>query len=108
MIGVKNNGTETLTARYDGKDYSFPPGVTKALSEAAAAHIFGFGLEDKTRVLARLGWASSSAQYAQAIAKLNDFTFLAVEGIKFKDGDTQEGGPNTLHLPSKQQAIQAS
>lgn len=88
MIGVKNNGEKQLEARYDGKNYVFAPGETAALSEDAARHIFGFGLEDKTRVLARLGWLTHSAQLSDAMARLDDFSFLAVESVKFEEPST--------------------
>ena len=97
MIGVKNLG-ESFAGRFDGKDYKFPAGQVTTLSEDAAAHIFGFGVEDKSRVLARNGWATTSARMDVALKRLEQFQFLAVEGIKFKDTPIPQTGPNTLHL----------
>ena len=85
MIGVKNNLKEKIPARYDGQDFTFEPAVTRALSEDAARHIFGYGEKDKTRALLRLGWIPNGADKAGALEKLNEIQFLAVEEPKFKD-----------------------
>lgn len=80
MIGVKNNTGEKLTARYDGQDFTFEAGgPAVAISEDAARHIFGFGLENKQQVLQRLGWMRSLDHYSEAVKKLAGFQFLAVE-----------------------------
>ena len=79
MIGVKNNGEETFVARYDGVDYKFEPGVTVTIDEAAATHIFGFGLEDKQRVLVRHGWLTHAHALPDAMKKLATFQFLAAK-----------------------------
>jgi hypothetical protein len=79
MIGVKNTGEREIVSRYDGKDYRFPPDVAVAISPDAATHIFGFGLEDKSRALGRLGWLRNQAQYADAVKRLDTIQFLRVE-----------------------------
>ena len=79
MIGIKNNTAEKFTARYDGEDFVFEPGVPLAISPEAAAHIFGFGLEDKKPVLQRLGWMRTLDGLPDALARLAQFQFLAVE-----------------------------
>lgn len=109
MIGVKNLGKDAVKGRYDGQDYTFEPGVTVAVSEDAARHILGFGADDKTRQLARLGWLSTSNQYSDAVKRLDAFQFLAVDSVNYKEAkadmptNVREGG--TLHLPNKQQPI---
>lgn len=85
MIGVKNNLKEKVVGRYDGQDFVFEPGVTRALSEDAARHIFGYGEKDKIRALLRLGWVPNGADRAAALEMLNSIQFLAVEETKFKD-----------------------
>jgi hypothetical protein len=92
MLGVKNNGKETLKARFDGKDYEFKPGVTLAVSDDAAAHIFGYGEDNKDRALHRLGWLGFTNDRTGAMAKLAEFVFLGVEEVKFKDEQ-----PTPLH-----------
>lgn len=108
MIGVKNLNKEAVEGRYDGKDYTFPPGVTVAVSEEVARHILGFGVEDKTRQLARLGWLTTSADLKSAVARLENFQYLAAEQT-FKEADPQTMPTSvkdkTLHLPNKQQPI---
>lgn len=79
MIGVKNNSKEKFVGRYNGEDFVFEPGVSVAISPEAAAHIFGFGLEDKQPVLQRLGWMRTRDGMPDALAKLAQFQFLAVE-----------------------------
>lgn len=89
MLGVKNNGTETLKARFDGEDYEFPPGGENpvVLSDEAAKHIFGYGGDeaDKQRALARMGWLTTNTQMDAALARLNDFQFLSVDKVQFKE-----------------------
>lgn len=89
MIGVKNNRPEgkanILTAKYDGQTYEFVPGVTTAISEEAAAHIFGYGEDDKKRALHRLGWVNWGGQLEEGLERLNEFQFLEPEEPKFKE-----------------------
>lgn len=75
MIGVTNIGKETVVARYDGQDFEFKPDVAVALSDEAATHIFGYGLDDKTRALIRLGWLANSTALSEALKRLDDFVF---------------------------------
>lgn len=79
MIGVQNNTKEKFVGRYNGEDFEFEPGVPLAITPEAAAHIFGFGLEDKKAVLQRLGWMRTLDSLPDALAKLAQFQFLAVE-----------------------------
>lgn len=87
MIGVKNEDTEKLVARYDGEDHTFEVGVVTAVSEQAARHIFGYGEKDKTRALLRLGWLPNGANMPGAIERLTHFKFLAME-VKVKEEST--------------------
>lgn len=112
MIGVRNNSKEAILGRYDGRDYEFRPDVTEVVSVEAARHIFGFGMEDKTRAFLRLGWLRNSGAQKEAEARLNEIQFLAVE-TKVKEADTPKLPTNagaekdTLHLP-KREASQAT
>lgn len=105
MIGVKNTGADPITGRYDGQDYVFKPGVTVALPDEAATHIFGYGLDDKSRALIRLGWLVNSTQYAHALQRLDSIQFFAESKVVFDEPmdikgmqtATPQGG--TLHIP---------
>ena len=94
MIFVTNKNDFQHADRYDGTDYLFPPHQAVALSEEAAAHMFGFGQPDKGPVLARLGWAfhydESKKQYANDAdgpVKLARFVFSKGEFVQ-RDVDT--------------------
>lgn len=75
-VRVTNSHRETVTARFAGEQYEFKPGRPEDVHVDAARHIFGFGLEDKSSVLARLGLARSSDEVQEGVK------FLA--GIKFE------------------------
>lgn len=84
MIFVTNKNDFHHSDRYDGDDYEFPPGVRVALSEEAAAHMFGRGLPDKTSTLQRLGWAMkydpgvrNFVENVEGVQKLAKFVFEA-------------------------------
>ena len=95
MIGVKNHSGAKLVAKYAGKEFSFEAdeNVTTPLGEDAARHIFGYGEQDKTRALLRLGWLSNGSTLQTGLDKLSQFQFLAVEDIKFKETEA------TMELP---------
>lgn len=113
MIGIKNTSKDTIAGRYDGRDYEFRPDVTEVVTIEAARHIFGFGLEDKTRAFLRLGWLRDSGSKAAAEARLAEIQFLAVE-TKVKEADTPKlpmsagADKETLHLPKKDSPSQAT
>jgi hypothetical protein len=73
-IRIVNNSGKTIKARYDGKDYVFANGEPTDVHHLAAAHIFGFGLEDKTNAFHRLGWITNN-DYESALEKLKDIEF---------------------------------
>ena len=85
MIGVKNKTDAVIKSRYDGQDFTFKPGVTQAISEEAATHIFGYGLDDKSRALIRLGWLVNSTQYEDALARLENIQFFAEGKVVFEE-----------------------
>jgi hypothetical protein len=84
MFKVTNTNTDGVAkdfiGRYDGLDYQFPSPVGGKnqpvyIPDDAAAHIFGVGSYDKTRVLVRHGWATFSSGIAAGMAVLNKFIF---------------------------------
>jgi hypothetical protein len=99
MIGIKNNGSDIIKGRYDGKDYEFKPGVTVALSDEAARHIFGYGEDDKTRSLIRLGWLANSTHYDQAASRLDSIQFFAEAKVTFEEPEAPTQLPTPTPAP---------
>ena len=106
MLTVTNRNDFDFVGRYDGQDYPFPSGKTTAIPEDAAKHIFGVGLTDKTDILVRHGWMQNSTQTAEAMSKLNKFSFnvadqlvageiidTAVEGVPLTEEQEQGSAP---------------
>jgi hypothetical protein len=63
MIYVTNNSDQDLRDGFGGVFYDFKKGATVEISEEAARHIFGYGKEDKTTHLARLGWIKTANDF---------------------------------------------
>lgn len=80
FLRVTNRTGERFTARFHGEDFEFGEDPVD-LSVEAAAHIFGFGAEDKTRALHRLGWLTATQQMPAALAKLRKIEFEPVQQI---------------------------
>jgi len=77
QIWVTNGSEKAIKGRYNGEDYEFPVGVPTPVEQDAAAHIFGFGVSDKSRALTRLGWYITSDQEEAAVARLAQIQFGA-------------------------------
>ena len=78
-VWVRNNGKIVFSDRYDGEDFSIPPGgVTEILVETAELCL-GFGQEDKTRCIRRLGWAFTQNNMSEALSRLGTFSFHMTE-----------------------------
>jgi hypothetical protein len=58
QIFVTNKNDFVHTDAYDGEEYVFPPGERVLIPVEAATHMLGFGLEDQSDALVRLGWAT--------------------------------------------------
>jgi hypothetical protein len=78
-VWVVNNGTDAFRDRYDGQDFEIAPGAYIEMPPEAAKLSFGWGEEDKSRALRRLGWAATVNDNPRAIERLNAFTFHATE-----------------------------
>ncbi len=74
-VWVKNNGGEAFCDRFDGEDFEIPPGGAVEMLPEAAKLCFGFGEEDKSRCIRRLGWAVDQNKLPLALARLNKFSF---------------------------------
>lgn len=86
-VWVKNNGPELHRDRFDGEDFEILPGGAIEMLPEAAKLCFGFGEEDKTRCIRRLGWAVDQAKLPVAVARLGLFSFHQ------KDPTDQESAP---------------
>jgi hypothetical protein len=81
FIRVTNGLNEKVAGRYDGTDYLWKPGDAHDIPIAAAEHIFGFGVEDKSQAMNRLGWMPSSDKHDAAFEKLSMIQFDVVEQV---------------------------
>ena len=72
-VYVTNDGSMGLTDGWDGKVYSFVPGETVEIPVFVAGHIFGYGFEDKTPHVIRLGWAKTTNDIPKALTWLENF-----------------------------------
>lgn len=108
-VWVKNDGEETFKSKYDGDEVVIAPGKSEELTLPAAELLFGFGEEDKSRCLRRLGWMGMHLDYDKAIAMLNKFSFH-MENPKYEQkhgktadlapgGDGEGGGTGKLATP---------
>lgn len=88
QIFVTNKNKEPHVDRYDGEEFLFNPGERVMISIDAAVHLFGYGLENKTETLVRLGWASkydpATRQFVEdkdGVRRLARFVFDAVSMV---------------------------
>lgn len=72
-VYVTNIGERSLTDGWDGVQYTFEPGKTVQVPVFIAGHIFGYGFEDKTPHVTRLGWAKTTNDIPGALANLENF-----------------------------------
>jgi hypothetical protein len=72
-VYVTNIGERFLTDGWDGVQYTFEPGKTVQVPVFIAGHIFGYGFEDKTPHVTRLGWAKTTNDIPGALANLENF-----------------------------------
>ena len=93
------NGNASLVGRYNGRDYHFKKDVPIDVPEIVAKHVFGFGMDDKSVALNRLGWARTSDELPIGMEKLGNVSFddppEMVEAPKPVKGKKPKGGPKT-------------
>ena len=80
-LAVTSKLPKAFTAKFHGVEYLFKPGRSVNMPVDAAKHIFGFGDDDKTRSLHRLGWLTLSNDMEGALEKLEQITFLPIEQV---------------------------
>lgn len=82
LLQITNGTDGKIKARFHGEDYFWPVGgVVTPVPLDAAEHIFGFGLEDKTKALHRLGWLTASSQLDSAMERLTQIKFEPVHQV---------------------------
>lgn len=74
-IRITNGNTGVVKGRYSGKDYLFKPNVPLDVPEIVARHVFGFGMDDKSAALNRLGWALVSEDLDKGMEMLGNVAF---------------------------------
>lgn len=72
---VTNNSQHDLEDGFDGKRYKFAVGVPVEVPPVVCNHVFGFGEDNKTPYLQRLGWMTHSGEFDKALERLNSYTF---------------------------------
>jgi hypothetical protein len=70
-IFVTNHDEKPWKDSFSGIKYEFPVGKTVEISEEAAQHIFGYGMENKEPYLARLGWAVTANDLEKGLERLS-------------------------------------
>jgi hypothetical protein len=103
-IFVRNNGAEPFCDRYNSEDFTIPAngGVEEMLVETAELCL-GFGQDDKTRCLRRLGWAFTTDGMKDGLKKLGQFSFHMSEreALAHKPtGSSAPAGDETGDSPS--------
>lgn len=79
MIIIRNSLESAIEGRYSGVDFTFPPSVDVPCDEQVARHIFGFGEEDKSPALLRLGWIRPGVDATEAKKRLDAVVFKKAE-----------------------------
>jgi hypothetical protein len=74
-VWVVNGSDRELADRFDGEEYVFPPGKPVEIPADGAKLIFGWGEDNKSRALQRLGWMRTNLDMEPALARLKKFSF---------------------------------
>jgi hypothetical protein len=101
-LEVENGLEEEVEMKFHGDHYVWEPGEKLMLSEAAAAHIFGYGLDNigKETAFLRLGWINSRPEcnWKSAMARLKKFKFTPVEQVFEKARARKKAGVSDRSL----------
>jgi hypothetical protein len=81
FLAVTSRLPKKFRARHFGIDYDFRQDEAVNLPVEAARHIFGFGEDDKSRALHRLGWLTHTEGLEEALAKLENIEFEPVKQV---------------------------
>jgi len=74
-VRITNRTGDTIKGMYDGVEYVFKHNEPTDVHNLVAAHIFGFGVENKLNAFHRLGWIRFRESYEDAMKKLDDVEF---------------------------------
>jgi hypothetical protein len=77
-VRVTNRTGELIEGMYDGVAYLFDINEPTDVHNHVAAHIFGFGVTDKTNAFHRLGWLTDRIRMKDALNRLNAIEFSEV------------------------------
>lgn len=80
-LSVTSGLEETFSAKFHGEEYVFEYGEPVNMPMDAVRHIFGFGLDDKTRAFHRLGWLTLVSDLKVAKEKLKLIQFERVRKV---------------------------
>lgn len=106
-VFVRNNGTKPFRDRYNGEDFTIAPGGVEEMLVETAELCLGFGEEDKTRVIRRLGLAFTLDDMPKALERLGEFSFhlsekearahQPISGPSVPAGDDETGAGMTAY-----------
>jgi hypothetical protein len=72
-VWVTNTTKEHFEDMWHGDMYAFPPGKAVMVPLEVARHIFGYGMDNRVPVLARLGWAVTANDVPVGLKRLDRF-----------------------------------
>lgn len=75
-IRVVNRTGEPIAGRFNGVDYLFGHDKPLDVPIDAARHCFGFGQQDKTEAMHRLGWSKTNHDLPLALERLARVAFM--------------------------------
>jgi hypothetical protein len=67
---VTNKTGAVIRVNFEARDVSFPVDEPVEVTDFAARHLFGHGVEDKVPCLVRLGWQQTANDHEKALEKL--------------------------------------
>jgi hypothetical protein len=101
-LEVTNGLDETVEMSYHGDRYVWEPGEKLLLTEAAAGHIFGYGLDNagKETAFLRIGWINSRPEcnWKTAMERLKKMHFAPVEQVFEKARARKKSGVSDRSL----------
>jgi hypothetical protein len=80
-LAVTSALPKPFSAKFHGVEYRFKPGKPVNMPVAAVEHVFGFGVDDKTAALHRLGWLTLTNDTEAALEKLAQVSCVPIEQV---------------------------
>jgi hypothetical protein len=91
-VWVTNTTKEHFEDMWHGDKYAFPPAKAVMVPLEVARHIFGYGMDNRVPVLARLGWAVTANDVPVGLKRLDRFVI--------SDEKPEEERPKVIALVS--------